>query len=246
MSKINLFCFPYAGGSAAIFSPWKQLLHPSIELKAVELSGRGKRMHESLYKDVPAMIDDVFQAIKDDVGNAPYALYGHSMGAMIAYELAHKIRENNLPSPLQVFVSGRYAPQIKTSGKNYNLMTDEEFKNEVMGLGGTPREFFEYPELLELFMPLLKNDFRLAETEIRDTTIMPLNDAITVLLGKEDDLTAEECDGWKKHTKQLCTIYHFEGGHFFLHDHTEQLVRIICNTLSIASKDAAASLATPY
>jgi surfactin synthase thioesterase subunit len=179
-----------------------------------------------------------FQIIRGEIDKAPYALFGHSMGGMVAYELCHKIKEHGLPLPLHVFFSGRYAPQVTAPNhKNYNLMTDEEFKNEVMGLGGTPREFFEYPELLELFLPLLKNDFQLAETEIRGAEITPLDGAITVFLGKEDDLTPEQCVAWKKHTRRLCTIYYFEGGHFFLHDETEQLLKIINQILSNAYND---------
>jgi len=231
MNKINLFCFPYAGGSASVYSKWKPYLHPSIELKPVELAGRGRRMPDPMYKDVQEMIDDVFRLLLDEIGKTPYAFFGHSMGGMIAYELTHKVKEHNLPLPLHVFFSGRHAPQVKSNEKEYNLMTDEEFKTEVMGLGGTPREFFEYPELLELFLPLLKNDFKLAETQIRGSEITPLDGAITVFMGKEDDLTSEQCDGWKLQTRQLCTMYHFEGGHFFLHDETEEIVKIINSTL---------------
>jgi len=94
-----------------------------------------------------------------------------------------------------------------------------------------------------LFLPLLKNDFQLADTEIRRGGITPLDGAITVLLGKEDDLTAEQCDKWKRQTKKLCTMYHFEGGHFFLHDETEPVVKIINNTLINAFRDANLKLA---
>jgi len=244
MNKIYLFCFPYAGGSASVFNKWKPYLHPSVELKPVELAGRGKRMSEPFYGSVPEMIDDVFLRIRNDIVNAPYALFGHSMGAMIAYELVHTIKEHRLPPPLHVFFSGRAAPQTRIYEKNYLLMTNEEFKKEIMGLGGTPPEFFEHPELMELFLPLLKNDFHLAETEIRGSEIVPLDGAITVLLGKEDDLTAEHCVGWKHHTGRLCTMYHFAGGHFFLHGEMEQIVKIINNTLTNAHRSAGVQFST--
>jgi hypothetical protein len=91
-------------------------------------------------------------------------------------------------------------------------MSDAEFKKEVLELGGTPPEFFEHPELLQIFLPMLKNDFRMAEQELVGELI-PIEGDITVFLGKEDDLTPEQCDGWKLYTRQVCRMYYFEGGH---------------------------------
>jgi medium-chain acyl-[acyl-carrier-protein] hydrolase len=232
MTKIKLFCFPYAGGSAVIFNKWKQYLDNNIELIPVELAGRGKRINETLYKDLSYAIEDAYRLVSKEIGISPYALFGHSMGGMISYHLGQKLRDNNYPDPVHIFFSGRNAPHIKISDeKMYHLLEEEEFKKKVIDLGGTPPEFFDHPELLEVFLPLLKNDFKLAETDIHNGEIHPFDCNITVLLGKDEDLTADECDGWKKHTKKLCTIHYFEGGHFFLHDETKQIVRFISNTL---------------
>jgi len=151
---------------------------------------------------------------------------------MISYELTQKIQRDKLPGPIHVFFSGRNAPHVKREDdKIYHLMPEEEFKKEVINLGGTPPEFFDNPELLEVFLPLLKNDFKLAEKDLFNGEILPLDCNISVLLGKEEDLIPEQCDGWKKHTKGLCSIHHFNGGHFFIHDETEQITRLINNTL---------------
>lgn len=232
MSKIKLFCFPYAGGSAVIYNQWKQYLDPEIELIPIELAGRGKRIQESLYTDVPAAIEDVYGIVSKMINGAPFALFGHSMGGMISYQLYQMLREKGKYSPTHVFFSGRSAPHVKRPDeKKYHLLEEEEFKKEVINLGGTPPEFFDHPELLEVFLPLLKNDFRLAETDIHNGEIHPLECNISVFLGKDEDLATEQCDGWKKHTKELCSIHYFEGGHFFLHDKTEQIVRLVNNTL---------------
>ena len=232
MNKIKLFCFPYAGGSAAIFTKWKRYLDPAIELFPVELSGRGSRLYEPFYNNVTEAVDDVFQLIYDDIRHVPYALFGHSMGSLIAYELTKKLRANDLLLPSHVFFSGRGAPHIKRADeKKYHLMDDVEFKREVIELGGTPKEFFEHPDLLNLFLPVLKNDFRLAEEEREEAVPVPLETDITVFLGKGDDLTAAQCDGWKVLTKQLCSVYYFEGGHFFIHEETRKLVGLINHTL---------------
>lgn len=232
MTKIKLFCFPYAGGSAVIFSKWKQYLDTRIELVPVELAGRGKRIHESLYEDVPEVIEDVYQIVRKAINGGPYALFGHSMGGMISYQLSQKLRENNYPTPQHIFFSGRSAPHVKRSDeKKYHLLGEEEFRKEVITLGGTPPEFFDHPELLEVFLPLLKNDFKLAESDIHNGEIHPLDCSITVFLGKGEDLTTEQCDGWKKHTKKMCTIHYFEGEHFFINNETEQIVTLINDTL---------------
>jgi medium-chain acyl-[acyl-carrier-protein] hydrolase len=215
-----------------IFNKWERFLDPKIELRLIELAGRGKRMHETLYKDIGAAIADIYHLLKEEIEKSPYALFGHSMGCRISYDLAQKIRAENLPQPLHMFFSGRGAPHVKRDDeKIYHLMTDDDFKREILELGGTPPEFFEHRELLELFLPLLKSDFRIAEMEPPSREIHPLDSDITVFLGKDDDLNAEECDGWKVHTKQLCSIHHFEGGHFFLNDEAERIVNFINNTL---------------
>lgn len=228
MRKIKLFCLPYAGGSATVYSKWKEYLRPEIELIPVELAGRGKRIQEDLYKDMHNAVEEVFQSIRKEIQYSQYILFGHSMGSMIIYELIQKIKENNMPSPAHVFFSGGRAPHTeRNSDKKYHLMDDEEFRKEVLELGGTPPEFFEYPELLEIILPMLKNDFRIAETYIHQGEIRPLDHDITVLLGKDDELTPEQCHEWRHHTSKICNMHYFEGGHFFLHDETRQITNLI-------------------
>lgn len=215
-----------------VFSKWKPYLHPRIELIPVELAGRGRRIHEAHYGDAREAIEDAFQLIKSEIYQARYALFGHSMGSMISYELAHKITNSNLPPPVHLFFSGKGAPHLQRSEeKKYHLMSDDVFKKELIELGGTPSELFEHPELLELFIPLLKNDFKITENGAEREGIHPLDENITIFLGTEDDMTQQQCDGWKYHTKNNCSIHYFEGGHFFLHEETEQVVRIINDTL---------------
>ena len=232
MTKMKLFCFPYAGGSAAVFNRWKKHLHSAIEMIPVELAGRGKRSDEKFYKDLPEAVDDVLGLIRGELAGSPYAFFGHSMGALIAYELSQRIRTSALPPPAHYFFSGKGAPHARKEAKKiYHLMEEEDFKRELINLGGTPPEFFEDPNIVNAFLPLLRNDFRLAESAKRDQDIIPLDSDITVLLGKDDDLTPEQCDGWKKHSSRLCTIYHFEGGHFYLNSKEDQVIKIINSTL---------------
>lgn len=231
MYKLKLYCLPYAGGSALIFSSWKKYLSLEIELIPIELSGRGRRIHESLYNNLTDVIEDVFQIFKNDVNHMPYAIFGHSMGAMLSYELVQKIIDSNLPQPKHVFFSGRSAPHLEDN-KQYHLMDDTLFKEEIIKMGGTPMEIFKHPELSQLFLPLLKNDFRISETRIRNNKILPIEPSITVFFGKDEDLRPEQCDGWKRYTKKICSIHYFDGGHFFLNEKTKEIVGLINNTLS--------------
>jgi len=233
MSKFKLFCLPYAGGSATMYKSWKNYLDPSIELTPIELAGRGTRFNTPLYNTLDEAIDDIFSKIKDDITKQPYALFGHSMGALLSYELVRKIKSMKLPAPNHIFFSGRKAPHVKIEKKKkYHLMDDEEFKQEIIKLGGTPPEFFQHKELTDFFLPMLKNDFKIAAISFYERDIDPFEFDISILLGKDEKVTPEQAVGWKLHTNGLCAIYYFNGGHFFLHDEIKQITSLINNTLS--------------
>lgn len=234
MTKIKLFCFPYAGGSAAVFSKWRVLLNKNIDFSPIELAGRGRRIREPMYKSISEAVDDVFRIIHSDVGKNPYALLGHSMGSAIAFELNYKIRENNLPEPIHIFFSGRGAPHTPMDNKKkFHLMPEDQFKKEMIELGGTAAEFFEHAELLEVFLPLLRNDLKVNESYIYKEKPGKLNCSITILNGlKDDDVFPEEVEAWKIHTNRNCTIHNFPGGHFFINEETDKIVDIINNTLA--------------
>lgn len=233
MNKLKIFCFPYAGGSAAIYNAWnKQLKYEGLEFIPVELAGRGRRMQETLYANVADMVSDVLSKIEGELKGS-YAFFGHSMGGMICYELYNLIREKGLPLPKHIFFSGRGAPSIeRKEKKQYHLMSEEVFKKEVIDLGGTPPEFFNNPELLEIFLPLLKNDFKLAENAPLHTNPNPLACDISVFIGTDEDLTREQCDDWERHTHGKCTIHYMEGGHFFIHQKSESIIEHIQGALT--------------
>jgi len=229
----KLFCFPYAGGSAAIYNHWKKHLTKDIELVAVELAGRGKRIYDPLYNSIDEAVEDVYKIIKDDLNGSPFGFFGHSMGGIIAFELAHKLRKLNLHQPTVIFFSGRGAPHIpKDKDKEiYHKLPEDEFRKKILELGGTPKEFFEHPELLEVLLPMLKSDFKIAETFTSSTEITPFDYDINVLIGKEEEVTAEQMHGWKVHSNKICTMYYFEGGHFFINEEMPRVVDIVNDTV---------------
>ena len=238
MKKIKLFCFPYAGGGAAAFNKWKQYLDKHIQLHPVELAGRGKRIYDPLYQSIEEAVNDIYSKISPELKDGAYALFGHSMGGIIAYELAYKIRDNHLPEPLHVFFSGRGAPHIPDEDEEWwHNLPDDEFKEKILELGGTPKEFFEHPELLEVLLPMLRSDFKIAETYQHNGEVKPLDYDISVFIGKEEDISAERIHGWRIHTQHLCSVHYFEGEHFFIHEKTDRIVNIINHTLLQAVKD---------
>jgi len=229
---MNLFCFPYAGSSAFKYSVWNTYLKSSIKLIPVELAGRGSRISEAFYKNVSEAVHDVYSNIEHYLNDEPYAFFGHSMGAIIAYELAIKIKKNKLPLPRHIFFSGRKAPDvIRNDEKKYHLMEENTFEREIIELGGTSNVFFQDKELTELLLPVLKQDLKIAETYEFNKMFKPFEFNISILLGKDEDFIAEQCDSWKRHTEGICSIYYFNGGHFFILNHPKEIVEIINKTI---------------
>ncbi|HYC29102.1 MAG TPA: thioesterase domain-containing protein, partial [Chitinophagaceae bacterium] len=163
------------------------------------------------------------------IDGRPYAIYGHSMGAMLAYEVTQKLRENKMPLPVHVIFSGRGVPHRRSKNETiFHTMSDADFQKEIAKLGGTPKEFFDHPELMEYLLPILKNDFKISETATVWKDIRPFDFPITIFMGKEEEeMEAEDVHGWMHHTNQTCVVYYFNGGHFFINDQWETTAGII-------------------
>lgn len=223
--KTILFCFPYAGGSASVYNRWSPYLDQSISLYPVELRARGRRIGEPLYPDLESLVDDVLPVISSHAGKNRYALFGHSMGSLIAYRIAKEIDARNLMPPAHLFLSGRAAPHIKRRNeKKFHLMDDDAFRREVIDLGGTPLELFEHPSLLDIYIPVLKNDFRIVETSSDQIPVRRLPQRLSILLGRNEDITTHEATQWEQYTSSECSFHYFDGGHFFLHEQTREVV----------------------
>ena len=231
--KTKILCIPYAGGSAAIYKGWQKYLGETMELVPVELSGRGERINDPLYNSIDEALDDIFPKILPVIHSANYAIFGHSMGAMLTYELAQKIISEDLPKPTHLFFSGRGVPDVKPKKKKeYHMMNDSEFENELLGLGGTPIEIFENSELRKLFLPVLRSDFCLSGTDFSERKVIPFECDISIMVGKDEPLSADRIQGWKRHTHGLCSVHFFNGGHFFVRDEGAAICRLINTTLT--------------
>ncbi len=240
MKKIRLFCFPYAGGSATVYNKWKDHLDPGIFLCPIELPGRGVRIHEPFTDSIAQTVEDVLRRIRFELADMPFAFYGHSMGTLIAYELTRLLRERRYPGPAHIFYSGRGVPHIRRKDKQpYHTLPPDQFRKKVLELGGTPKEFFQMPELLDILLPILKNDFKVTFSyELAKEHVQPAACDISVLSGKDDDLLPEQIDEWSLYTRHNCTFHSFEGGHFFLHDteNMKRITKIVSHTLEDAAR----------
>lgn len=232
---MKVFCLPYAGGSESVYYKWKRYMHPLIQLEAIELKGRGKRFNEEFYQTLEEAVEDIFKSIKDKILYDDYAIYGHSMGSLLAYELYYKISSENMRNPKHIFFSGHKAPSIIRKEKKIYMLPDEEFIKEVINLGGTQEELVKNEELMKLVTPILRNDFKILENYIYKEKKDKIQCDISILNGRQDDITIEQILRWKDHGAKDVKVYNFEGDHFFINNNIENITNII-NAVLIRKK----------
>lgn len=221
---MNLFCLHFAGGNKYSYLPLKEHLVRSINLITLELPGRGRRFNEPLLTDVNSIVDDLFEQLKGH-GSEPYAVFGHSMGAILTYLLAHKIAESDFDDPNHLFVSGCKAPKVKRKLPYYHDLPKDEFVEKIRKMGGCPKEILEDDELMSLFEPSLRADFKAVETHIY-TKKEPLKTPITVFIGNQDKVSWDEAKLWQEETIHPIDIKEFEGNHFFIFDHKKEIATL--------------------
>jgi medium-chain acyl-[acyl-carrier-protein] hydrolase len=214
-ARLRLFCFPYAGGSAAVYREWTRYLPASVEVVPIEYPGRGGRLSEPPFN----VLSKLLQALHPEIVpllDVPFAFFGHSMGASIAFELCRILRKQDGMLPRRLFVSGRRAAQVPDNDPlTYDLPRDE-FLAEVRRLNGTPPEVLEHEELMELMMPLLRADFQLVQT-YEYLPERPLDCPITAYGGLGDlDVPRDSIQGWKMQTSGDFRLRMLPGDHFFL------------------------------
>lgn len=229
-AALRLFCFPYAGGASHIFRAWPQSLPPTVEVCPVNLPGRGNRLLEPPFTNLTLLVQSIAQSLLPHLSK-PFAFFGHSMGAIISFELARYLRKEQSPEPVHLFVSGRRAPQaLDTEPSTYNL-PEAKFLAYLRRLNGTPGEILEHPELMRLMLPLLRADFELVETYSYSKDA-PLNCSITALGGLKDDrVKPAQLEAWRKQTSGHFSLQMLPGGHFYLHTAEPLLLEILSSEL---------------
>jgi medium-chain acyl-[acyl-carrier-protein] hydrolase len=210
---LRLLCIPHAGGGASAFRGWAEALPAEVEVCPVQLPGRENRMGEPALDRMEPLVDAL--AEQAAAGDLPFAVFGHSNGALIGFELARRMRQGGAHGPVHLFASGRRAPDLPNPLPDMHRLSDDAFMEAMVALGGTPREVAEHPELLQIMLPLLRADVALNETyAFREEA--PLECGITAYGGLEDPKAARaEMEAWRRHTAGPFTLRVFPGDHFF-------------------------------
>lgn len=219
---VRLFCLPHAGAGATAYQTWKRDFPPFVEICAVRLPGRETRLSEKSFSDSHLLVNEMAEVLAGDC-NMPYAIFGHSMGAVLAYELALSLRDKGLPQPETLFLSGRIAAHLEIRNKPLHELPLDSFLAELeLRYGGLPRELLADREMLDFYLPILRTDLKLIET-YRYHEREPLNCPIVVSAGSDDQSVWEEgLLAWKEHTTREFDLCTFQGGHFYLSGESRQ------------------------
>jgi surfactin synthase thioesterase subunit len=229
-SRMRLFCFPYAGSTAAVFRSWPQYLPSEIELYAVQYPGRGSRLAEPLGEDIVEVMNGLYPDLQPFL-KKPFAFFGHSMGALVSYEFARRLQREQQPGPFQLFVSGCSAPHVRMFDEiTYNL-PEPEFLAELRRLQGTPEEVLDNAELMQLMMPIIRADFKASQT-YKYVPGPPLECPVRAFGGLKDEMVPrEEVEAWREHSSGSFRAQMLPGDHFFLNTSQSLLTRIIAQEL---------------
>lgn len=236
--KPNLICFPFSGGSAQFFFPWRSPLE-DVNVLAVQLPGRANRYREAVFTEMHALIEVLADQLKS-VLTPPFFFFGHSLGSLIAFELARYLQAHALPSPDHVFVSGYSAPQCewpltRRRPKIMHNLPKEEFVRQLRVFKGTPSEILDNPELLDLFLPALVADFTILDTYQYQSGAR-LTSPVTAFGGLQDteDFPKETIKAWEAQTQgERFSYYMLPGEHFFIKTSESLLFEILRNKMNV-------------
>ncbi|MGW5231678.1 thioesterase II family protein [Streptomyces nodosus] len=228
-SRLTLICLPHAGGSAGFYRPWAALMPPEAELLGIQYPGREDRLEEPEVADMGELVTAVADAVLPLL-DRPYALFGHSMGSAVAWELAHELDRRGAPAPRRLFASGRAAPGTAVTGQLHR-QDDDVLSAELGRLGGTSREVLDDPGLRAMILGTVRHDYRIIET-YRPAPRPPLSCPIHVLTGSADpELGAERCrdraGGWADLTTARTEVRVFPGDHFYLTPRRREVVATV-------------------
>ncbi|MFI1166938.1 thioesterase II family protein [Streptomyces sp. NPDC020801] len=223
----HVVLFPHAGGAATYYAPFARRLPGVLDVSAVQYPGRQDRFDEPFVTTVEGLADHVARSLRRYAGSpVPLVLFGHSMGASVAFETVVRLAAEGGTAPCRLIVSGRAAPSALRAGRGAGD-TDEELLRRLAELGGTDPEIVRSPDLMDLFMPAIRNDYRAVEL-YRPTEHTVVDVPVLCLVGEQDpQVSLDEAASWKDHTKAEFRLRSYPGGHFFLLDHLAEVTRIV-------------------
>lgn len=224
--RLRLFCFHHAGGGASMFRAWADMLPDDISVYPVQLPGRESRRKESLVPHsgalVEMMADNLYPYLEQ-----PFAFFGHSMGALVCFELARELRRRGWPLPRHLFVSSYHAPQWPPQRPYLYKLSDTQLVRALLHIDESQREIIEDENLQALLLPIIRADFSVCETyHYQSEDVLPL--PITVSGGRQDlRVTYDELETWCEQTSETFNMHLLTGGHFYLQNSPKPLLQII-------------------
>ncbi|MEU9027351.1 alpha/beta fold hydrolase [Streptomyces sp. NPDC048383] len=231
-SPIRLVCLPHAGGSASFYFPMSQALAPAVDVLSVQYPGRQDRRHEPGITDIGVYADALTSALLPWL-DRPVALFGHSMGAVLAFEVTRRLERDHGINPVRIFASGRRSPSSFRQ-ETVHLRDDDGIVAEMRELSGTNSAILGDEEILRMVLPAIRSDYTAIENYRADPR-ETVNAPITVLTGESDPRTsAEEADAWEGHTSAEFDIHRFPGGHFYLAGQQARILKIVSDELAAA------------
>lgn len=228
-ARLRLFCFAYAGGGASVFRSWPDALPPEVEVCAIQLPGRENRIGEPAYTRIGPLVEALADALYPYL-DRPFAFFGHSMGALVSFELARQLRRTHDRHPVSLYLAAYRAPQLPNPNIRIYHLPAEVFK-VVLRAEGIPEIILQNEELMQAMLPTLRADFELCDTyEYRDE--LPLECPLSIFGGLEDvRISAADLEAWPVHTSATCSLSMLPGSHFFLHSAQDILLAMISQNL---------------
>jgi len=224
--KMRLYCFPYAGGSAtAIYTKWRRHLPTWLELHPVEFPGRGRRINEDLLRDMPTLAGTLANELSSEL-HPSHIFFGHSLGALVAFEVAKALVARGKPAPAMLLVSGADAPTVRDDQRYSNLRSDAEVLTHLRELNGTPPEVLENQDLLALMLPIIKADFEICGN-YRYASGRLLECPVHAFGGRLDTTTPESLAAWSEECTGRFSLDLLEGDHFFINSELDRLLSLI-------------------
>lgn len=228
-SCTRLVCFPHAGGSANYFFRLSAALSPEFNVCAIQYPGRQDRRSEPFVETIDDLADRIYTALNPMI-DGPVALFGHSMGAVLAFEVARRFEQAAQITPTTVFVSARRAPS-RLGDEAIQLGDDAGLVQQMRKLGGTDPRLLSDPEVLEMVLPAFRNDVRALE-QYRQGPEVRISAPIVVMTAVDDPwTTVEDAMAWHEHTSGGSAIHTFDGGHFYLEQHAHRVITVITEAL---------------
>lgn len=233
--KLRLFCFPYAGGTTSTYMPWIGEMGHDVEVALIQPPGRGSRISEPPYNQMRELIDECL-SYASYITSTPFVFFGHSLGSMVSYELCYQFQQLDYRLPELLIASGGRAPHLSRGKQPIYDLPQERFIKELHKLNGTPLEVLQNSELMELFTPLLRADFEIAETYKGIAT--QLSCPILIFNGEDDhDISGDKLTAWQDLTNKECSWVQFAGNHFFINQCSPQVIaHVRKNIISILAQ----------